>query len=65
MLLLPKGEGVTQFEIYYGDGTVAGFVNWEGKYLINTKKVNFKQKLYTINGKKTETMQEVMVSFGT
>jgi hypothetical protein len=29
---VPKGEGVTQFEIYYGDGTVAGLpVNWEGK----------------------------------
>jgi hypothetical protein len=48
-----KRRGSYAFEIYYGDGTVAGFVNWEGKYLINTKKVNFKQNCgITINGKK-------------
>ncbi|MFV8352101.1 hypothetical protein [Flavobacterium sp. XS2P14] len=63
---LPKGEGVTQFEIYYGDGTVApGFVNPGGKVSHKYKEGKFQTKIVgtTINGKKTETMQEVMVSF--
>jgi len=63
---LPKGEGVTQFEIYFGDNTsTPAYVNpgetvdhiyKEGKY--NAKIVGT-----TLNGKRTEVTQEVVVSF--
>lgn len=63
---LPKGEGVTQFEIYFGDETATpAYVNpgetvdhiyKEGKY--NAKIVGT-----TLNGKRTEVTQEVVVSF--
>ncbi|HTG65989.1 MAG TPA: hypothetical protein VL859_06405 [Flavobacterium sp.] len=63
---LPKGEGVTKFEIYFGDETsTPAYVNpgetvdhiyKEGKY--NAKIVGT-----TLNGKRTEVTQEVVVSF--
>ncbi|MFC5684097.1 hypothetical protein ACYE2N_03070 [Flavobacterium sp. MAHUQ-51] len=63
---LPKGEGVTKFEIYFGDNTsTPAYVNpgetvdhiyKEGKY--NAKIVGT-----TLNGKRTEVTQEVVVSF--
>ncbi|WP_162126388.1 PKD domain-containing protein [Flavobacterium phycosphaerae] len=63
---LPKGEGVTQYEIYYGDGTTEpGYVNPgnsishtypEGVYQVKIVGV-------TLNGKRTEVMQELTVSF--
>ncbi|GGA86848.1 hypothetical protein GCM10008015_29400 [Flavobacterium palustre] len=63
---LPKGEGVTLYEIYFGDGTTApAYVNpgetvdhvyREGIY--NAKIVGT-----TLNGKKTEVTQQVVVSF--
>jgi hypothetical protein len=63
---LPKGEGVTRFEIYFGDGTVDPvYVN-----LGETVSHIYAEGVYqakiigmTINGKKTEVTQEVMVSF--
>lgn len=64
--ILPRGEGVTQYEIYYGDGTVEpGVVNpgnsiehtyAEGVYQVRIVGV-------TIDGQKTETIQELTVSF--
>lgn len=63
---LPKGEGVTKFEIYFGDetstpayanpGETVDHIYKEGKY--NAKIVGT-----TLNGKKTEVTQEVVVSF--
>ena len=63
---LPRGEGVTRYEIYFGDGTVApnevnpggttSHVYTEGVY--QAKIVGI-----TLNGKRTEVTQEVVVSF--
>jgi hypothetical protein len=63
---LPKGDGVTEYEIYFGDGTSepahvnpgesASHVYKEGVY--QSKIVGT-----TLNGKKTEVTQEVIVSF--
>ena len=63
---LPRGEGVTRYEIYFGDGTVApnevnpggttSHVYTEGVY--QAKIVGI-----TLNGKRTEVIQEVVVSF--
>ncbi len=63
---LPKGEGVTKYEIYFGDetttpayvnpGATVDHVYKEGIY--NAKIVGT-----TLNGKKTEVTQEVVVSF--
>ncbi len=63
---LPTGEGVTRFEIYYGDGTAeSGYVNpgetishiyKEGIYQVKTTGV-------TLNGKRTEVTQIITVSF--
>jgi len=63
---LPKGEGVTQYEIYFGDGTVApAFVRPGSTVTHKYKEGKFQSKIVgtTINGKKTETIQEVTVSF--
>jgi hypothetical protein len=63
---LPRGEGVTQFEIYFGDSTTAPvFVNPGGTITHKYKEGKFQAKIVgvTINGKKTETIQEVTVSF--
>ena len=63
---LPKGEGVTQFEIYFGDGAAKpAYVNPGGTASHKYKEGKYQAKIVgiTINGKKTETMQEVTVSF--
>lgn len=63
---LPKGEGVTQFEIYFGDATTApAYVNPGGTFTHKYKEGKFQAKIVgvTINGKKTEAIQEVTVSF--
>nr|WP_315207794.1 hypothetical protein [uncultured Flavobacterium sp.] len=63
---LPKGEGVTQFEIYFGDATtVPVYVNPGATITHKYKEGKFQAKIVgvTINGKKTETIQEVTVSF--
>jgi hypothetical protein len=63
---LPRGEGVTQYEIYFGDGTT------EPSYVTPGGTVNhtYKEGIYdakiiatTVNGKKTEVIQNVVVSF--
>ena len=63
---LPRGEGVTQYEIYFGDATTAPvFVNPGGTVTHKYAEGKFQVKIVatTINGKKTETIQEVTVSF--
>ncbi len=63
---LPRGEGVTQYEIYYGDGTTnPGIVN-----VGNTIQHVYEEGVYqvkivgvTIDGQRTETIQELTVSF--
>nr|WP_315149798.1 hypothetical protein [uncultured Flavobacterium sp.] len=63
---LPKGEGVTQYEIYFGDGTTApAFVN-PGQTVTHVYKEGvYQSKIVgtTLNGKRTEVTQEVVVSF--
>ncbi|NRT12937.1 hypothetical protein [Flavobacterium sp. 14A] len=63
---LPRGEGVTQYEIYFGDGTT------EPAYVAAGATVNhvYKEGIYdakivgtTLNGKRTEVIQSVVVSF--
>lgn len=63
---IPRGEGVTQYEILFGDATVdAGIVSpgasinhvyAEGVYQVKITAI-------TINGKKTEVIQELTVSY--
>ncbi|WP_366184080.1 hypothetical protein [Flavobacterium ovatum] len=62
----PLGEGVAQFEIYFGDDTTAPVYVGPGGTIDHT----YKEGVYdakiigtTLNGKKTETIQRVMVSF--
>jgi len=63
---LPKGEGVTQYEIYFGDGTTAPANVGPGQ----TTTHKYAEGVYqakivatTLNGKTTEITQEVIVSF--
>lgn len=63
---LPRGEGLTRYEIHYGDGTVEpGFVNpgttidhiyAEGVFQVKIVGV-------TLNGNKSETIQQLTVSY--
>ncbi|RKS95714.1 hypothetical protein BC952_1414 [Flavobacterium limicola] len=63
---LPRGEGVTRYEIYFGDGTTEpAYVN-AGETVDHTYKegiYNAKIVGTTLNGKKTEVTQNVVVSF--
>ncbi|WPR73011.1 hypothetical protein SLW70_07800 [Flavobacterium sp. NG2] len=63
---LPRGEGVSQFEIYYGDGTVVpAYVSPGGTVDHIYKEGIYDAKIIgtTINGKSTEVTQKVEVSF--
>ena len=63
---VPRGEGVSQYEINFGDGTVAtAFVTPGGTVTHKYKEGVYQAKIIgiTINGKKTEKVQEVTVSF--
>jgi hypothetical protein len=54
--LYQRGEGVTQYEIYFGDGTVApAYVRPGATTTHKYKEVSGKQKIVgiTLNGKKT------------
>jgi hypothetical protein len=63
---LPKGDGVTKYEIYFGDGTSEpAFVN-PGESVSHVYKEGvYQSKIVgtTLNGKRTEVTQEVVVSF--
>lgn len=64
--ILPRGEGVTRYEVYFGDGTVEpAYVNpgsavehvyEEGVYQVKIVGM-------TVNGEKSEVMQPLTVSF--
>ncbi len=63
---IPTGEGVTQFEIYYGDdSTEPGIVSPGGSNTHTYTEGNFQVKIVGIgvNGKTSETTQELTVSF--
>lgn len=63
---LPRGEGVTQFEIYFGDApSTPAYVNPGSTVTHKYKEGKFQAKIVgvTINGKRTEKIQEVTVSF--
>lgn len=63
---LPRGEGVTRYEIYFGDGTKEPAYVMPGKTVDHT----YKEGVYdakivgtTIDGKRTEAIQKVVVAF--
>lgn len=63
---LPKGEGVTQYEIYFGDGTVEPVTVNPGQTVSHVYSEGvYQSKIVgtTLNGKRTEVTQEVVVSF--
>ena len=63
---LPKGEGVTQYEIFFGDGTTTAAKVNPGETVSHVYKEGvYQSKIVgtTLNGKRTEVIQEVMVSF--
>jgi PKD domain len=62
---LPKGEGVTHYEIYFGDGTAAPAVVKAGETVSHVyAEGTYQAKIIgiTLNGQKTEVTQEVVVS---
>ncbi len=64
---LPKGEGVTHYEIYFGDGTALPTVVKAGETTNHVyAQGTYQAKIVgiTLNGQKTEVTQEVVVSFG-
>jgi hypothetical protein len=63
---LPKGEGVTQYEIYFGDGTKSPAIVSPGATVTHVYKEGvYQSKIVgvTLDGKRTEAIQEVTVSF--
>lgn len=64
--ILPRGEGVTRYEIYFGDGNVEpGYVN-PGNTIDHTYAEGVYQVRIvgmTVNGVKSEVIQELTVSF--
>ena len=64
--ILPKGEGISQFEIYFGDGTIEpGYVSPGGTIQHIYAEGTYQVKIVgvTLNGKKTEAIQTLTVSF--
>lgn len=64
--ILPKGEGITQYEIYFGDGTLEPAFVSPGSTVNHTyAEGNYQVKIVgvSINGKKTEVLQPLTVSF--
>lgn len=63
---LPRGEGVTRYEIFYGDGTTTpGYVSPGGTVDHIYKEGVYDAKIVgtTIDGKRTEVIQKVVVAF--
>lgn len=63
---VPRGEGVTRYEIYFGDATVApAYVNPGETATHKYAEGVYQAKIVgtTVNGKRTEVTQEVVVSF--
>jgi hypothetical protein len=64
--LTPRGEGATKFEVYFGDGTAQPAVVNAGSSAVHI----YREGVYTvkivafgITGKKTESTQQINVSF--
>ncbi len=63
---LPRGEGITQYEIFYGDGTTQpGIVNPGATIDHNYPEGVYQVRIVgiSLNGKRTEAVQELTVSF--
>lgn len=63
---IPRGEGVSQYEIFYGDGTVEPEYLAPGETILHTYAEGVYQvKIVgtTLNGKRTEVTQVLTVSF--
>ncbi len=63
---IPRGEGVSQYEIFYGDGTVdPGYVSPGATILHIYAEGVYQVKIVgtTLNGKRTEVIQVLTVSF--
>jgi len=66
VLITPSGEGITQFNIYYGDGTTEpGLVNAGASVSHTYLEGTFQVKIVgtTLNGKTTETILPLTVTF--
>jgi len=64
--LTPRGDGATRYEVYFGDGTAQpAIVNAGGSVVHIYKEGVYKVKVVAIGltGKKTETTQDINVSF--
>lgn len=64
--ILPKGEGITQFEVFFGDGTLTPATVTPGSYTEhNYAEGTYQVKIVgiTLNGKRTEVLQPLTVSF--
>ncbi len=62
--ILPKGEGVSQFEIYFGDGTLEpGYVSPGGTIQHTYAEGTYDVKIVgmSLNGKKTEAILLVLI----
>lgn len=66
--ITPRGQGVTQYEVYFGDATVEPAIVNPGQSVIHTYTEGvFQVRVVgtTLNGKRTETTQELTVTFVT
>lgn len=64
--ITPRGQGVTQYEVYFGDATVEPAFVAPGQSVIHTySEGTFQVKIVgtTLNGKRTETTQNLTVTF--
>lgn len=64
--IIPRGEGVTQYEVYFGDGTTEpGIVNPGGSVIHTYAEGVYQVRIVgmAINGEKSEVTQELTVSF--
>ena len=64
--ILPRGEGVTQYEVFFGDGTVEPAIVNPGSSVMHTYAEGVYQVKIVgmaVNGEKTEAIEELTVSF--
>lgn len=64
--ILPRGEGVTRYEVYFGDATFdPAYVNPGGSVVHTYAEGVYQVKIVgmTVNGQRTEVIQELTVSY--
>ena len=64
--LTPRGEGATKFEVYFGDGTAQPAIVTAGASVVHIYRegiYSVKVIAFGITGKKTESTQQINVSF--